>query len=83
MSAPSIYIFLNKFSIVDVNRENMNNRHYRVNMKAVGVVVMPESAITLLSFTGIPVENHMAQILCGGSAKIFRFWLFCTDLVAN
>ncbi len=24
-----------------------------------------------------------SQILCGGSAEIFRFWLFCTDLVAN
>ncbi len=24
-----------------------------------------------------------SQNLCGGSAKNFRFWLFCTDLVAN
>ena len=24
-----------------------------------------------------------SQILCGGSAKNFRFWLFCIDLVAN
>ena len=23
------------------------------------------------------------QILCGGSAKNFRFWLFCIELVAN
>ncbi len=24
-----------------------------------------------------------SQILCGGSTKNFRFWLFCIDLVAN
>ena len=40
-----------------------------------------------------PVEGHFishdfdlkcySQILCGGSAEKFRFWLFCIDLVAN
>ncbi len=24
-----------------------------------------------------------SQILCGGPAENFRFWLFCTDLMAN
>ncbi len=24
-----------------------------------------------------------SKILCGGSAENFRFWLFCTELVAN
>ncbi len=30
-----------------------------------------------------PVLKCYSQIFCGGSAEIFRLWLFCTDLVAN
>ena len=45
-SAPSICIFLNNFSLVYKNQKNIENRHYVVNMKAIGAVVMTESAIT-------------------------------------
>ena len=46
MSAPSKYIFLNKFFIVYINRENIESRQYLVNMKAMGaVLVMTESAV--------------------------------------
>ncbi len=45
ISAPSIYILLNKFSTVNINRKNIKNRQYLVNIKAIGVVVMTQSAI--------------------------------------
>ncbi len=39
---------------------------------------------TLLSFYFVGhIFMCYSQILCGGSAKIFRFWLFCIGLVAN
>ena len=44
--APSIYIFRTKFCLFYINRKNIENRQYVVNMKAKGVVVMTESAIT-------------------------------------
>ncbi len=46
VSAPSICILLDKFYIVYINQWNIKNRQYVVNMKAIGVVVMTQSAIT-------------------------------------
>ncbi len=46
MSAPSMYIFPNKVSIVGKNQYKIENRQYLVNMKDIGIVVLTEPAIT-------------------------------------
>ena len=48
-----MYAFPNKFSIVYINQENIENRQYLVNMKAIGIVIMTESAISF-PFPGNP-----------------------------
>ena len=57
-SAPSLCIFPNKFSLVYKNRKNIENRHYVVNMKAIGAVVMTESAITFRKPGPRPVDLY-------------------------
>ncbi len=66
ISAPSMYIFNIKISIIDINRQNIKNSQYLANMNAVGVniVVMTESAITY--FTWIQVK----LILCVVQGKL-------------
>jgi len=54
---PSIYIFKINFFPVFINRKNIHNRPYVVNIEAIGLVVMAEWANTL-ALTGSRKSLH-------------------------
>ncbi len=48
-----------------------------------GGTIPPENPDSVQFWIARSVLQCYSQILCGGSAKNFRFWLFCIDLVVN
>ncbi len=67
ISAPSIYILLNKFSI--------KNRQYLVNMKAIGVVVMTQSAIITKFLYRDPSKAY--NVVLNGRACCVQYSISC------
>ena len=68
---PSMYILTNKFSYI--NQENIENRQYLVNIKAIGVVVMTESAINFPS-SGSCWNSYCITVTEKVAFRLFQFY---------